>query len=199
MSWIYGKTEQNILSRGFITFFQYGPFFFVIRIVRKWNYWKSLVLQRWGDHRLRPGRDENTVDRAEGTFEKIPYQQFPNFFLISSGFLITRKKRPAVRDKYYGMETKTENPLKRFFLPVPNTMLQIHHQLFQIACQGMTFLLKHWLYHFKLKLPDVGNYSFTTRCALKQTIRSVKENFFTLLRYAQISDCTSMRSRWQNE
>ena len=115
MSWIYGKTEQNILSRGFITFFHYGPFFFVIRIVRKWNYWKSLVLQRWGDHRLRPGRDENTVDRAEGTFEKIPYQQFPNFFLISSGFLITRKKRPAVRDRYYGMETKTENPLKLFF------------------------------------------------------------------------------------
>ena len=115
MSWIYGKTEQNILSRGFITFFHYGPFFFVIRIVRKWNYWKSLVLQRWGDHRLRPGRDENTVDRAEGTFEKIPYQQFPNFFLISSGFLITRKKRPAVRDRYYGMETKIENLLKLFF------------------------------------------------------------------------------------
>ena len=64
---------------------------------------------------MRPGRDENTVDRAEGTFEKIPYQQFPNFFLISSGFLITRKKRPAVRDRYYGMETKIENLLKLFF------------------------------------------------------------------------------------
>ena len=137
MSWIYGKKEQNILSRGFITFFHYGPFFFVIRIVRKWNYWKSLVLQRWGDHRLRPGRDENTVDRAEGTFEKIPYQQFPNFFLISSGFLITRKKRPAVRDKYHGMETKTENPLKRFFCQ------------FQILCCKYTIsfsksLVKEW-------------------------------------------------------
>ena len=142
MSWIYGKTEQNILSRGFVTFFQYGPFFFVRRIVRKRNHWKSLVLQRRFDHRLRPGRDENTVDRAEGTFEKIPYEQFPNFFLISSGFLITRKKRPAVRDRYNGMETKTENPLKLFFASSKYyTMLQIHHQLFQIACQGITSLL----------------------------------------------------------
>ena len=38
-----------------------------------------------------------------------------NFFLMSSGFLMTRKKRPAVRDRYYDMETKIENILKLFF------------------------------------------------------------------------------------
>ena len=64
---------------------------------------------------MRPERGENTVDRADGTFKKYPYQQFLNFFLVSIGFLITRKKRPAVRDRYYDMETKTENPLKLFF------------------------------------------------------------------------------------
>ena len=51
-----------------------------------------MIIGQW-----RPERGENTVDRADGTFEKIPYQQFPNFFPISSGFLMTREKRPAVR------------------------------------------------------------------------------------------------------
>lgn len=45
---------------------------------------------------------------------------------MCSGFLMTRKKRPAVRDRYYDTETKIENHVKPFFLPVPKTMLQIH-------------------------------------------------------------------------
>ena len=38
-----------------------------------------------------------------------------NIFFMSSGFLMTRKKRLAVRDRYYDMETKIENILKLFF------------------------------------------------------------------------------------
>ena len=98
---------------------------------------------------------------------------------------MTRKKRPAVRDRYYDMETKIENILKLFFAGskyyAANTPSAFPNRVSRndLLIEALT------LYHFKLKVPDVGTYSFTTRCALKQTITSLKENFFTLLRYAK--------------